>query len=57
MATKKVQKEEETLPAWNGQSGHEVKCHKCNGMVNHNGCAEKGCPVAQANERANSRHA
>ena len=27
--------------------GSEVKCQKCQGMVNHNGCAETDCPVKQ----------
>lgn len=25
--------------------GGEVHCQKCQGMVNHNGCAEVGCPI------------
>ena len=29
-----------------GPYGGEVMCSKCSGMVNFNGCAEQGCPVA-----------
>lgn len=38
--------EGDTPAAWNGESVHEVRCYKCNGMVNANGCAMDGCPVA-----------
>jgi len=58
MATKKAteQDKKETIPAWDGRSGHEVRCHKCSGMVNHNGCAEKDCPVSRNNDAASQRH-
>jgi hypothetical protein len=36
-----------TAPAqWTGESVHETRCYKCNGMVNGNGCGMDGCPVA-----------
>jgi len=55
MATKKTKTETVPQPFVGGY-GHEVKCVKCSGMVNHNGCAEKDCPVARANDAAGQRH-
>lgn len=49
-ATVVIEEGEEPQP-WDGSCGHEVKCFKCSGMVNHNGCADDGCPVAAQAKR------
>ena len=46
---KKTESATEEPKPFKGGYGSEVKCQRCQGMVNHNGCADAECPVAAAN--------